>query len=361
MTSPLLESMTFANGITAPNRVWLAPMTNQQSHDDGTLSDDELQWLKARSEGGFGVIESCATHVALDGQGWPGELGIYSDDMIPGWRRLSESIQSDNALLLAQIFHGGARAMATDDGLAPWSCSATEEGDQSVRRGTKDDIERVIDDFAAAAGRAQSAGADGVELHGAHGYLLCQFLSSTMNRRQDRWGGTLENRARLLRNVMQATRDAVDDDFVVGVRLSPEDFGSTRGLDLDESLQVAQWLCDDGADFIHISLWDAMKNSQKRPDVHPARVFRDGLPREVPVITAGNIWTEDDGLKQLGYGANAVALGRSAIANPAWPRRIIEEGATPTRPPLSEQQLRDRALSDAFIDYMRGWDGFVSS
>lgn len=333
-------------------------MTNMQSHEDGSLSDEEFAWLKARSEGGFGVIESCATHVSLDGQAWKGELGIYDDKMVPGWRRLARAIQDDDALLLAQTFHGGARAIATSSG--PWSCSTTEIGSMVVREGNEEDIEGAIEAFAQAAKRLHSAGVDGVELHGAHGYLLCQFLSATMNRREDQWGGSLENRARLSRRVLQATRAAVPSDFVVGIRLSPEDFGATKGLDLDESIQVAKWLCEDGADFIHISLWDATKNSVKYPNKHTNTLFRDALPADVPVITAGNIWTRDDALRQLDLGADAIALGRSGIANPDWPVEVAKDGKEPTRPPLTREQLRDRALSDGFIEYMKRWSGFVT-
>lgn len=356
--SRLLEPLQFPNGPIAHNRIWLAPMTNMQSHEDGTLSDDEFTWLERRASGGFGVVETCATHVRLDGQGWAGELGIFSDAMIPGWRRLAEMTRANNALLFAQTYHGGARAMRQHNG--PWSCSASGEGDTAVREGSEEDIEATIQAFADAAKRLVEAGADGVELHGAHGYLLCQFLSKTMNLRTDAWGGSLENRARLIRRVMQATRAVVPANFVVGARLSPEDFGATKGLDLDESVQVAKWLCEDGADFIHISLWDATKNSTKRPEVHAARVFRDALPTNVPLITAGNIWTAEDALQQLEHGADAVALGRSAIANPSWPKDVAQHGAAPKRPPLTPEELRDRALSETFVNYMRRWPGFVA-
>jgi len=354
----LLTPLKFKNGRTSPNRIWLAPMTNMQSHADGTLSDAEFLWLKSRSEGGFGVIESCATHVSLDGQAWKGELGIYDDAMIPGWRGLARAIQDDGALLIAQTFHGGARAMQTSNG--PWSCSASGSEKTKIREGSEEDIEAAIDAFAQAAKRLHAAGVDGVELHGAHGYLLCQFLSATMNRRVDQWGGSPENRARLSRRVMQATRAAVPSDFVVGVRLSPEDFGATKGLDLDESIQVAKWLCEDGADFIHISLWDATKNSSKYPDRHANTLFRDALPSDVPLVTAGNIWTREDAQRQLDLGADAIALGRSGIANPNWPHEVAKNGNEPTRPPLTPEQLRQRALSDGFVDYMRQWKGFVA-
>ncbi|MHC5028066.1 MAG: NADH:flavin oxidoreductase [Planctomycetota bacterium] len=360
MTNPLLAPMAFRNGRTAPNRAWVAPMTNKASHDDGTLSDDELGFLAARAEGGFGVVETCASHVSADGQGWEGELGMFADAQLPGWRRLAAAVQSHGALLLGQAFHGGARARRTPDRPVPWSCSPAAPGEPEVREASPELIEGTIQAFAAAVRRLEAAGADGVELHGAHGYLLSQFLSSVLNQRTDEWGGGLENRARLIRRTMRAARDAVSDDFVVGVRLSPESSEWLPGLDLDETLQVASWLCDDGADFIHISLWDAAKMSAKRPDAHPARIFRDALPDEVPLITAGDIWSTDDALAQLDHGADAVALGRAAIANPDWPRRVIEQRNEPKRPPLTAAELRERALGRAFVDYMRKWDGFVS-
>lgn len=359
MNSPLLTPLTFRNGRTARNRIWLAPMTNKASHEDGTLSEDELAFLAARAEGGFGVIETCASHVSPDGQGWKGALAMFADTHLAGWRRLAETVQAPGGLLVGQAYHGGARAFRTPDRPVPWSCSPSAPGEPKVLEASPDLIEATIQAFASAASRLESAGVDGIELHGAHGYLLCQFLSSVLNQRADEWGGSLENRARLIRRALQASRAAVGDGFVLGVRLSPESSSGLPGLDLDETLQVASWLCDDGADFIHISLWEAGKNSIKRPDEHPARIFRDALPDDVPLITAGNIWTVDDALAQLDHGADAVALGRGAIANPDWPRRVVEQEQDPSRPPLTSNELRERALGEVFIDYMRKWEGFV--
>lgn len=360
MTSPLLTPLTFRNGRRAPNRVWLAPMTNKASHEDGTLSDDELGFLKARAEGGFGTIETCASHVSLDGQGWEGEFGMFDDAQIPGWRRLSDAVGAHGSILIGQAYHGGARAYRAQGRATPWSCSPSVPGEPEVREASAALIERTIQSFADAARRLESAGADGVELHGAHGYLLSQFLSSVLNQRTDAWGGELENRARLVRRTMRATRAAVSDEFIVGVRLSPESSATLPGIDLDETVRVASWLCEDGADFIHISLWDAAKNSDKRPDEHPARIFRDALPDDVPLVTAGDIWTAKDAHAQLDHGADAVALGRPAIANPDWPRRVVERGGDPARPPLTGEELGARGLGPAFVRYMRRWEGFVA-
>lgn len=345
--------MRFPNSRSAPNRVWLAPMTNLQSHDDGSISEAEVAWLKARSRGGFGVIESCATHVHLDGHAWKGQLGCFEDRLMPGWTQLADAIHEDGALLIAQLFHGGERASLSAD---PWSCTPSDDG--RVRAGSEQDIERVIEDFGQAALRLEKAGVDGVELHGAHGYLLCQFLSSH-NQREDRWGGTLQNRARLLLRVFERVKELVSSEFIVGVRLSPEDFKATKGLDIDESIQTALWLSERGVDFIHISLWDANANSQKYPDKHPCSLFRTALPPEVPLISAGNVWTATDFENQLALGADAVALGRSAIANSDWPIRVLQNAEEPRRPPMSPAELAEQALSPPFIEYMKRWPGFV--
>lgn len=358
-TPDVLAPFSFRNGVRAPNRVVLAPMTNCQSHADGTLSDDEQRWLEARADGGFGVVMTCAAHVALDGQGWEGELGIYDDHLLPGLTRLATSIKQRGALAIAQIFHGGSRAPSQVTKQQPWSASEAADP-EPTRAATPEDLARVIRQFAEAAARAHRAGFDGVELHGAHSYLLCQFLSSAINRREDEWGGDLAGRARLIREVTRAVRAAVPGSFVVGVRISPENFGALKGMDLDESLTLAGWLCEDGIDFLHVSLWNSFANTKKRPDQHPVPLFRRACPEEVPVIPAGNVWTPAEARWLLEVGADAVALGRSAIANPDWPARAGEPGWEPRRLPLTPAELRERGLSDRFVQYLRRMKGIVA-
>ena len=159
---------------------------------------------------------------------------------------------------------------------------------------------------------------------------------------------------------MRAVRGAVPRRFLVGVRLSPEDFGNARGLDLDESIEVARWLCDDGADFVHLSLWDVSRNTTKRPEAHAVPLFRAAIPSEIPIVVAGKIWTRAEGEELLEKGASAIALARAAIANPDWPHRIADPAWEPRRPPLTLAELRERGLNVAFASYMRGWKGFVA-
>jgi 2,4-dienoyl-CoA reductase-like NADH-dependent reductase (Old Yellow Enzyme family) len=189
--------------------------------------------------------------------------------------------------------------------------------------------------------------------------VLGQFLSA-LNARSDGWGGPLDGRARLVREATRAVRAAVPAGFLVGVRLSPEDYGNARGLDLDESLQVARWLCDDGADFIHVSLWDAKRNTRKRPEEHALPAFRAAIPKDVALVVAGGIWTRADAQAAFALGASAVALGRAAIANPDWAARVADAHWEPRRPPLTVAELGERGLSPEFAGYMRAWKNFVA-
>ena len=358
----LFDPIDFAGGARARNRIALAPLTNLQSHEDGTLSDAELRWLLRRAEGGFGIVTTCAAHVALDGQGWPGELGVFSDALIPRLRVLASGIQERGALGLVQIFHGGVRAPSKVTGQQPWSASVFHEPGSSFeapRAATEEDIQRVIGQFRDAALRSREAGFQGVEIHGAHGYLLGQFLSATMNQREDGWGGALANRARLLREVTRAVRAATPAPFVVGVRISPEDFGYAKGLDLDENLQVARWLAEDGIDYLHVSLWDAASPTKKRPEQHALPLFREAVGAGVRILAAGSVWTRAEAEALEARGADVVALGRAGIVNPEWPRQAADPAWQPRRLPVTAEELRQRDLSPTFIDYLRRWKGFV--
>ncbi|HEY0254340.1 MAG TPA: NADH:flavin oxidoreductase, partial [Kofleriaceae bacterium] len=319
--------LTLPSGLVIPNRVAVAAMTNKQSHEDGTLGDDELHFLERRAAGGFGLTCTCAAYVAQDGKAWDGELGVDRDEDLPGLTRLAAAIKKHQSVAMVQLFHGGVRAESRLTGEQVWSASEFEEDGKDFekpRAATEADIERTIKAFADAAVRCQKAGFDGVELHGAHGYLITQFLSPVTNTRTDRWGGSNENRARFAREIMRACRAATGPAFTVGIRLSLEHGGSARGLDLDESLEVAAWLAEDGADFIHASLWRSENNTRKRPEEHPIPLLRAALPKHVAIIVAGNIWTYDDAKLALDRGADMVALARGAIINPDWPRHVKE-------------------------------------
>ncbi len=359
----LHEPLTLRCGLVIPNRIALAAMTNQQSQPDGLLGDDELAWLARRADGGFGLIATCAAYVGLDGKAWPGELGIDRDACLPGLTRLATRTKAGGAVAMVQLFHGGVRADPALTGEPTWSASSwTEEtpGFVPPRAATTADIARVIEQFAEAAARAEQAGFDGVELHGAHGYLLSQFLSRTMNPRSDGWGGDLIGRARLVREVTRAVRARVSACFAVGVRLSFEDFGQARGMDLDDNLDVARWLVEDGVDFIHASLWDVSRMTVKRPEQHAVTLLRAVLPESVKVIAAGKIWTPTEAEEVLARGADMIALGRAAILNPNWPELARGGDAAIARPPMTRVALAERGVSPLFAGYLTRWKNLVA-
>jgi 2,4-dienoyl-CoA reductase-like NADH-dependent reductase (Old Yellow Enzyme family) len=359
-TPPLLCPLELRPGVVARNRIWLAPLTNMQSHPDGTLSDDELRFLAMRADGGFGLVETCAAHVSQEGKAWAGELGVSEDAMLPGLTRLAARIHEGGALASAQLFHGGLRASSAVSGLPTWSASAHVEPDmETPRAGTEEDIAGAIRAFAEAARRCAKAGFDAIELHGAHGYLLSQFLSTVYNARIDRWGGSLENRARLIREVTRAVKKAAPS-LVLAVRLSPEDFGQAKGIDLDETIEVARWLAEDGMEIVHLSLWQSAMPTKKRPDAHAIPLFRAALPAHVKIVVAGKIWARDEGEALLALGADAIALGRAAIATPDWARCAHAEGGAVRRPPFTIAELRERGMNETFAGYMRKWKGFVA-
>jgi 2,4-dienoyl-CoA reductase-like NADH-dependent reductase (Old Yellow Enzyme family) len=355
--STLFEPLAFPCGPVMKNRFILAPLTNLQSHDDGVLSDEEFNWLTLRARGGFGLVMTCAAHVQAAGQGFPGQLGIFDDMHIEGLSRLSAEIQVHGSLAMVQLHHAGSRSPPDLIGCEPVSASADPEA--GVRALTTKEVGQLGEDFVRAALRAERAGFNGVQAHGAHGYVIGQFLSPESNRRSDRYGGSLENRCRLLFDILSGIREHCRPDFVVSVRLSPERFG----MSLDETTDLARRLVESGLiDWFDMSLWDVFK--QPEQDEFKGRdllsYFTDFDRGNVRLSAAGKIRTARDARWVLDAGADAVTIGRAAILHHDFPTRCRQDSDfEPAALPVSEEYLRSEGLSDAFIGYMRNWKGFV--
>lgn len=341
-------------GLELSNRIALAPLTNLQSHEDGTLGDDELRWLVARARGGFGLVSTCAAFVSAEGRAWNGQLGVGEDDHLAGLTRLAGEIREHGAAAIVQLHHGGSKAtLAPGDRLSASDCP-------SIRAATPDDLRRVTADFVAAARRAEAAGFSGVEIHGANGYLFTQFLSPRENRRTDEYGGGIEGRARLLREVHRAVRAAMSPSFAVGVRISPVDVWAGLDLRLEDSVRVGGWLAEDGVDFVHLSLADAggpPPNEEGGPPV--ARAFREALPDDVPVLAAGGLWDRDDAARATDAGVDVVVLGRAAIVHADWPRVSAATNWIPRKPQWTVDWLREAAVGPAFVEYLLRFPGLV--
>ncbi len=343
------------------NRTVLAALTNKQSNEDGTLSDEEICFLLRRAEGGFGIITSAASHVMENGQGWHGEMGVWGDHQIPGLTKLADGIRERGALSLVQIFHGGMRAPADLIRTTPISASYNDEGNgnQPAREMSENEIQEAIDAFAAAAERCEKAGIDGVEIHGAHGYLIAQFLGTVTNRRSDSWGGDLSGRSRFLMKIIEEVRKRTSPSFVVIVRISPEI--ENLGISLDDSLELAKHLTETEIDALHISCWDVFKGAEgdSRDSRTLTRRFREVLPDGFPLISTGSIWTSEDARFVMKEGADLVGVGRVGIAHPDWPLGLKNPDFSPDPPPFTTQHLESVSLSPIFVEYMHRYRGFV--
>ncbi|MGB5102246.1 MAG: NADH:flavin oxidoreductase [Steroidobacteraceae bacterium] len=353
----LFDPLEFAHGPRMKNRFMLSPLTNCQSHDDGRLSEEEFNWLTLRARGGFGLTMTCASHVQPRGRGFPGQLGIYSDAHVDGLARLAQAIKAQGSLAMVQLHHAGMRSPAALIGTQP--VCPSDDAETGARALTLVEIEQLQEDFVAAALRAERAGFDGVEVHGAHGYVLCQFLSAGINRRTDHYGGTLENRSRLLFEIVGAIRARCRTDFIVGVRLSPERFG----LELAEIREVAQGLMTDGAiDLLDLSLWDVFKEPQdERYQGRSLLSYFTELERgRVRLGAAGKIMGGRDAARCLEAGADIAVVGRGAILHHDFPERLRADPQFESiHTPVSQAYLLSEGLSPAFITYMGNWKGFV--
>ena len=353
----LNDQINFPCGLTMKNRFMLAPLTNTQSHENGKLSDEEYNWLTMRAKGNFGLTMSCASHVQAIGKGFPGQLGIFGDEHIEGLKRLTDEIKSHDSLAVAQLHHAGMRSPEDIIGEQPVCPSDDEE--TNSRALSIDEVKRLRDDFIEAGVRAKKAGYEGVEIHGAHGYILCQFLSSDINKREDEYGGNLENRSRIIFEIVDGIRDKCGSEFLLGVRLSAERFG----IKLGESKEVCKKLIDTNKiDFLDMSLWDSFKEpvEEEHRGKNLLEHFTEIDFKDVLLTAAGNIRTGENVYRVLNNNVDFVTIGRAAILHHDFPLRVIENpNFEPIELPVSIAHLRKEGLSDKFIDYMGAWPGFV--
>ena len=354
------DPLTFAHGPDWANRIALAPLTNKQSHTDGTVSDDEQRWLEARGEGGFGLVMTCAAYVAPAGQAWAGQVGIASDAHLPGLSRLAAALRATGTRSSVQLHHGGRRADPALHGgpnQCPWDDPKTDSAAMSTAS-----VEASVEDFVAAAVRAEQAGFDGVEVHGAHGYLVGQFLDARHNQRSDRYGGSLENRARMLMEILSAIRAATGPDFQLGLRLTPEG----NGIVLPEGREVARLVLASGLlDYLDMSLWDVFMQPRGDGADHGGLLidhFTD-LPRgSTRLGVAGRVLSSSGVAWCLDKGADFVSVGTGAILHHDFAARAVADPEFTSIPqPVTRAHLAAESVGPTFVDYLAdGWDDFVA-
>ncbi len=365
MKSQQLFTPLSIGSMTVPNRIAMAPMGVEILDEDGHLREPAIRYYEERARGGAGLIitevSACAYPMGANARR---QIASSSDEYIPGLQELARRVHKhDGKIALQLVHHGKVSRLDAKEGrdiLMPskpqWHGSMTMGNDLSheeitlmieasggggkIRAANHDDIAWVIDKFASAAERSRRAGFVAVEVHGAHGYLLSEFLSRCWNRREDEYGGSQENRARLLCEVIRAIKSRAGEDFPVLVRLDACEFRTPDGITFEEAKQTAKLAVAAGADAIHMTAYADATSAPGFTDgplPHAASAYVDFAKDiralvSVPVIAVGRI-EPDEAESLIAKGQiDMVSMGRKLLADPELPRKLRDGKAAEVRP-----------------------------
>ncbi len=326
--APLFQTYTLNNGVTIKNRLVVAPMTHFGSQADGLISDQERTFLKNRAVD-MGLFITAATLVQKDGKAFHGQPEATGEHCLDSLKETAQILQQQGAKAILQIHHGGSKAMDDLlDGLDKISASASEA--EHAREATAKEVEALIASYAQATDLALRAGFDGVEIHGANGYLIQQFYSAQSNRRNDQWGGSLENRMRFPLAVIDAVVAVREkhrrNDFIIGYRFSPEEPGDD-GLTMTETGALIDALVQKPLQYLHVSLWEFDKKIRRGGDTAQTRMqfIHERINGKLPLIGVGNLFTADQILAAYETGwAEFIAFGKTVMINPHIATQIRE-------------------------------------
>ena len=326
--APLFQTYTLNNGVTIKNRLVVAPMTHFGSQADGLISDQERTFLSNRA-GDMGLFITAATLVQKDGKAFHGQPEATGEHCLDSLKETAQILQQQGAKAILQIHHGGSKAIdELLDGLDKISASASEA--EHAREATAEEVEALIASYAQAADLALRAGFDGVEIHGANTYLIQQFYSAQSNRRNDQWGGSLENRMRFPLAVIDAVVAVREkhqrDDFIIGYRFSPEEQGDD-GLTMTETGALIDALVQKPLQYLHVSLWEFDKKIRRGGDTAQTRMqfIHERINGKLLLIGVGNLFTADQILAAYETGwAEFIALGKTVMINPHIATQIRE-------------------------------------
>lgn len=327
--NPLLSPLSFA-GLTLRNRIAMPPMWSGKASPEGFVTDAIVEYHRVRAAAGCGLVIVEHAFVHPQGRHSSTQLGVYGDACVNGLTRLASAIRAEGAVACLQLSHAGSRTSSkVTGGLRPLGPSAIrhprEPHGEVPEAATNEQMAAVAIAFADAAGRAQHAGFQAVELHAAHGFLLSQFLSPLTNRRDDEFGGDEERRGRAVLDVLAAVRERVGASFPVFVRLGAHD-EYPGGLQLDAACRMAARLALAGAALIDVSGGLAGSDDPGRGPgyfVPYAAAIKKAVA--VPVMVAGGIAdpAHADGIVRNGH-ADIVGVGRAMLDDPEWARQAIQ-------------------------------------
>ncbi|AKU79451.1 NADH-dependent flavin oxidoreductase [Spiroplasma turonicum] len=340
------------------NRFVMAPMTNMMSFCDGEVTDNEINYYSLRSKE-VGMVITAAAYINKEAKTWEGQLSISEDSMINSLSLLSESIKINGSKAILQIFHGGRMSNSKVlKGLRPVSASevsAIRTNSELPRSLSLKEIYSVIDDFKKATIRAMQSGFDGVEIHGANTYLIQQFFSPHSNRRSDDFGGTIEKRYKfidLLVNELIELKNIYNKDFIIGYRLSPEEY-EEPGIRFEDTLFLVDKLSEKDLDYIHISLSNYNQVSKsfnylKRPMIS---YIYELINNRTKLIVVGGIKTINDLENSLMY-SDLVAIGKPLITDPNFVSKILDNKEKDINFHLNKVDKNKNFISNHFYNFL---------
>lgn len=345
------------NGAVLRNPIVMSPMTTYSSKPDHTFCEEEIHYYEERANEVGMVIIGCAT-VSNNGYAFVNPLSLESDEKIEGFKPVAEAVKKGGAKVVQQLFHGGRMGLRAELGDQPMVCPssvpALRPNAETPKELTADEIEGLIDAFYQATRRAILAGYDGVEIHGANTFLVQQFFSPHSNRREDKWGGSIEKRALFPLEVIKAAQRAKEEfankEFIIGYRISLEEL-EKPGISLEDSLYLIDLLADKGIDYIHLSLKKGYAQGSIVHTDDPSPIGKAVVEKvngRIPVMGVSNIFTEEDisGAFDLGY--DLVAIGRAMVMNPHL-LAMLDEGKEPKRS-IPESEAKKIYITANLID-----------
>ncbi len=317
------------------NRFVRSATFDATADSSGAATDASVTLYRELGHGGVGLIVTGYAFVSPEGQALPGQYGVHADAMVPGLRRLADAAHEGGSKIALQIVHAGnSSSYLADRNIEALSVSKMRGVRRPHREMTDEEIEAIVSDFASAAKRAKEAGFDALQLHGAHGYLMSQFLSPLLNRRTDRWGGAAENRRRFHLRVIRKIREAIGPDYPLMIKFGVKD-DRERGLSLDEGLETARRMVERGIEAIEVSAGvgtpiEVRRKSEAERPYFRARAAAVKRAVAAPVMAVGGIRSLEVAESIVDSGdADLVSMCRPFIREPGLVARWAQGNRRP--------------------------------
>ncbi|MBM4763491.1 NADH-dependent flavin oxidoreductase [Bacillus sp. B15-48] len=350
----LFQDFTFKGGVHVKNRLIMAPMTTFSADENDYVSQEELDYYRERANGVGTVITACA-YVSKNGKGFDGQMGIDHDGTINGLSKLADVIHSGGAKGVVQLYHGGRLAVprlipngetVSASAVAPLGDRGFYSIEQTPRALTTEEVYEVIKDFGDATRRTIEAGFDGVELHGATGYLLQQFVSPHSNQRTDEFQDRNLLAIKLIDEVQRVIKENATKPFLIGYRFSPEE-PETPGITMKETFELLDVLIQANIDYLHIATTNAWAKPRRGIDSDKSRteIIAEYVNGRVPIIGVGNIHTPEEAALVFEKGkTDFVALGRAIVVDPHWVEKVQQNNEETIRHELTSSDQNQAVI-----------------